>query len=283
MPVSTRTRVERKKIIARRSNAYRSSPEQPLGRRLLAWVAFWFRLGLGMVFIGVVSVVLLYGYRYVTEQSFFALDEVVVSGNSHREDADLVKLGGIEPGKNIFDLNIGRVQRLLLEDPWIETASVRRVLPDRLEIHVSERQACFWVLKEHRLWYADRRGNAIDQVEATHFISLPLLGGAGDAENRSEALSRIVELVHSNSLPFGFASIDSMWVKDDGSLELLLNQPRMRVRIGLNALETNCRRLTLAWDDLGERRERERVTSLQVLCGKVWVTVDESAAGRRDA
>jgi hypothetical protein len=57
----------------------------------------------------------------------------------------------------------------------------------------------------------------------------------------------------------------------------------MRVRIGLNALETNCRRLTLAWDDLGERRERERVTSLQVLCGKVWVTVDESAAGRRDA
>lgn len=263
----------RKKTSARRSNAYRSNPKLPLAQRMLSWVAFWFRLGMGMVFIGVVSVGLLYAYRYVTEQSFFALDEVVISGNSHREDATLVTLGGVELGENIFDLSISEVQQQLLQDPWIDKVSVRRVLPDRLEIHVHERQACFWVIRKNQLWYADRRGKEIDRVEAFHFISLPLLGGPGKKEIPPDALSRIVELMDTSSLPFGFASIDSMWVTDDGGLELLLNQPRMSIRIGLNKLETNCRRLTLAWDDLGERREIQRVKYFQAVAGKVWATV----------
>ncbi|MGX9365279.1 cell division protein FtsQ/DivIB [Desulfoplanes sp. PS50] len=263
----------RKKTAVRRSNAYRSNPGLSLARRMLSWVAFWFRMGIGMVFIGIVSVGLLYAYRYVTEQSFFALDEVIVSGNSHREDATLVKLGGIELGKNIFDLSISEIQQQLLKDPWIEKASVRRVLPDRLEILVRERQACFWVTRKNHLWYADRRGEEIDRVEPAHFISLPVLGGSGEEDAHRDALSRIVELMDANSLPFGFAAIDSMWLKDDGSLELLLNQPRMSIRIGVNKLETNCRRLALAWGDLGERRELQKVKSFQAVAGKVWVTV----------
>ncbi len=263
----------RKKSASRHSNAYRSNPKLPLAKRMLSWVVFWFRLGMGMVFIGVVSVGLLYVYRYVTEQSFFALDEVVISGNSHREDTLLVELGGMELGENIFDLSISEIQQQLLKDPWVDKASVRRVLPDRLEIHVRERQACFWVIRKNRLWYADRRGKEIDRVEAVHFISLPLLGGSGKKEIHRDALSRIVELMDTSSLPFGVASIDSMWVTDDGSLKLLLNQPRISISIGLNRLETNCRRLTLVWDDLAERREIQRVKYFQAVAGKVWAKV----------
>jgi len=280
MSVSTRNKPTRKKT-ARRSNAYRSSPKVPLGERLIAWTAFWLKLALGSAFVGIVSVGLLYGYRYVTEQPFFALNEVVITGNSHREDGALEALGGVEKGLNIFDLDIGQVQQRLLEDPWIDTASVRRVLPGRLEIHVHERQACFWVIRKNELWYADGRGRMIDRVRAHNFISLPVLGGDTRQEGRADAVARMVELMGTNSLPFGFASLDSLWLSEDGTLDVLLNRPRMNIRIGLKDLETNCRRMKLAWDDLKKRKEIQRVQGFQAVAGKVWAKVEPSKGSER--
>ncbi len=278
MPVIMRTTARKKSV--RRLNAYRTTPRAPLGERLMSWLAFWTKVCLGLVFVGSVSVGLLYAYRYVTEQPFFALDEVVITGNSHQEDAALQRLGKIEIGQNIFSLNIGQVQQRLLEDPWIDKASVRRVLPGRLEIEVHERQACFWVIRKKTLWYADARGQVIDKVRPQQFISLPVLGGKVRQGASEDAVARITRLLGSNSLPFGFASLESLWLSDDGTLDLYIKHPRMRVCVGLGRLETNCRRLNLVWDDLAKRKEIERVQDLRAFGGKVWVRFPRKGEGQ---
>jgi cell division protein FtsQ len=237
---------------------------------MVAFLGFWFKAGLGFLFVGLVSVALVYAYRYVTVQPFFALNKVRVSGNSHQSDAGLLARAGIHLGQNIFEVNIGQVQERLQQDPWIDHVSIRRVLPDRLEIHVGERQACFWVIRDHQLFYADQRGKVIARVEPSHFIALPILGPL-EKSGMEEVLSRTVDLVHSNSLPFGFASIENLAVSPDGLLEIALSQPDMLISVGVGELETNCRRLTMVWDDLEKRKERHRVQRLEAFAGKVWV------------
>ncbi|WP_176724144.1 cell division protein FtsQ/DivIB [Desulfoplanes formicivorans] len=239
---------------------------------MAGFLGFWFKTGLAFMFVGLVSVALVYAYRYVTVQPFFALNEVRVSGNSHQSDATLLARAGINLGQNIFEVNIGQIQERLQKDPWIDRVSIRRVLPDRLEIHVGERQACFWVIREHELFYADQRGRLIDKVEPAHFISLPILGPL-EKNGMEDVLSRTVDLLNTNSLPFGFASIENLAVSPDGNLEIFLNRPDMLVTLGVRELETNCRRLTMVWNDLEKRREHQRVRSLQAFAGKVWADV----------
>ncbi len=277
MPV-TRQRITRGKKSARRSNTYRTAPGTPWGERVIIWLAGWLKVGIGLLFVGVVSVGLLYVYRYVTEQPWFALDEVVITGNGHRNDTDILNLGRVKLGQNIFDLSLERIQQNIENDPWIDKASVRRILPGRLDIHVHERQACFWVIRDNTLWYADDQGQVIDKVVAQNMIALPVLGGNSEGEVQGKAVTELVQGMGAKNLPFGLASLDSLWFAEDGIMTLRMRKPAVTIGIGLREWAANCQRLKLVWDDLHKRQEMQRVKTLQALAGKVWVKVDTGLA-----
>ena len=255
---------------ASRVNTYHAGERRPVSRTLYAVAGFWVRLLLGFGFVGCVSVAILFAYRSVTVEPFFAIRQVSISGNSYRDRRWLMTESNVRLGKNIFETSIRDIQHRLARDPWIAEVSVRRVLPDRVEIYTREKQACFWVKQDKTLYYADRQGKRIDKVRPEKFISLPLLSLVNSGPQQRMTLDQAVDLLDGKRLPFGFSSMASLTLTGENVLEILLDTPQMRVVIGVDDLSTNCSRLALAWNDLRRRDELNGVRSLQALRGKVW-------------
>ncbi|MFA7166329.1 MAG: FtsQ-type POTRA domain-containing protein [Desulfoplanes sp.] len=273
MSIISRSSAPTKPRALRRSNMYNGTGNQRIFTSLFAFAGFWARVVLGLVFVGCVSIVLLYAYRYVTSQSFFALKHVVVTGNSHRDDAQLIATSQVRPGQNIFETSIKTIQQRLQNDPWIAEASVRRVMPDRVEIHVREKQACFWIRRNRELYYADRRGQIIGPVEPAKFISLPVLVVDTPDMGAENILDQAVRIIDHKMLPFGLASMSYLRVYEDDVMEILLDSPQMTIMLGIRDLDGNCRRLALVWDDLRQRDELKTVRVLQAFAGKAWATL----------
>lgn len=79
-------------------------------------------------------------YVWLQRSPRFAVREIVIDGNRHVAREDLLRRAGVRDGRNIFTLSPRRIERALSGDPWIASVEVRRRLPDRLDIHVTERQ-----------------------------------------------------------------------------------------------------------------------------------------------
>ena len=70
-----------------------------------------------------------------------------------------------------------RIERL----PWVERASIERVLPDRLEVRVSERSpSAVWRLGD-RNFLIDKSGRVLAAVPRDAMPSLPRVAGEGAA------------------------------------------------------------------------------------------------------
>jgi hypothetical protein len=68
------------------------------------------------------------------------LSEVRLSGTKRLTPEDVIRLGQIPLGQNIFRINMVRVSKDLLErDPMLKEAVVTRELPDAIRVAVSER------------------------------------------------------------------------------------------------------------------------------------------------
>jgi cell division protein FtsQ len=57
----------------------------------------------------------------------------------------ILETAGVEEGAPLITIAPGRVEELLEEDPWVVEATVRRVLPDVVEVAVTERVPMMWV------------------------------------------------------------------------------------------------------------------------------------------
>ena len=80
----------------------------------------------------------------------FTLQRVEVSGISYLTREQVLEIGRIHTGEPLFQLQTDAVAQNLMHDLRIESAVVRRRLPDRLEIEVVERKpvatvACTWI------------------------------------------------------------------------------------------------------------------------------------------
>jgi len=68
-------------------------------------------------------------------------------------------------------------------NPWVREVSVRKLLPDTLQISVTERSPSAYVLLAGELYLTDSSGVLIDRLRPEHpFIGLPIIAGVDDAE-----------------------------------------------------------------------------------------------------
>ena len=116
------------------------------------------RLQIRRSFSTVVKVVLLVGLiagvafggrgmvnRFVWENPDYALADIRVSTDGLLTRVQVLELLEVWEGKNIFTLDVAKMRRDLDALPQVEKADIRRQLPDRLEIRISERQPVAWV------------------------------------------------------------------------------------------------------------------------------------------
>jgi cell division protein FtsQ len=133
--------------------------------------------------------------RYLEHDSRFRIagtSNIEATGLSQVSRADMLPVFGEDVGRNIFFVNLGDRRRQLEQIPWIERASVMRLLPDRIRVSVVERTPIAFVRQGQQIGLVDADGVLLTMPAATmtqHHYSFPVVTGidAGDPQPSRKA------------------------------------------------------------------------------------------------
>ncbi|MGA7521442.1 MAG: FtsQ-type POTRA domain-containing protein [Acidobacteriaceae bacterium] len=101
-------------------------------------------------------------------------------GNSQLTRADLLSVFGGDVGHNLFSVPLAKRRAALEQIPWVERATVMRVLPNQLRVSVIERTPIAFVEVRGRIELADVNGVLLDMspkdLAAKHYSFLVVNG-----------------------------------------------------------------------------------------------------------
>lgn len=165
----------------------------------------WARTRWGRVLFaaGVLAIVAAFAIVILTVRSFLDHDAhfriesstaIQTVGNSELSRADLLSVFGSDIGRNIFFVPLAKRRAELEQIPWVESATVMRVLPNQLRIAVRERMPIAFVQVRGRIALADVAGVILDmtprEMAAKHY-SFPVVSGIDPADPLSVRNARM--------------------------------------------------------------------------------------------
>lgn len=105
------------------------------------------------------------GMYSILNSSLFNTNKVEVKGNKNVEKDEILKDLDIRKDKNIFMYNIENMEKLVLENPYIEEVQVKRKLPDKLQILIKEKEIYAIIKDKDNYCYIDKEGNCIEKIK----------------------------------------------------------------------------------------------------------------------
>jgi cell division protein FtsQ len=126
------------------------------------------------------------------DHPYFVVRTVTVRGAARLTPDAVRGRAGVEPGTSIWDVDGERARTRLLEEPWVRLARVRRRLPDRVVIQVTEERPVAILASpasaepgrdgEAGLYYLNARGRVIAAVGPADTRDLPYVTGLARAD-----------------------------------------------------------------------------------------------------
>ena len=105
---------------------------------------------------------------------------IETEGNQHVRRAQIVSLFGEDIERNIFRVPLKERRAELEELPWVEHATVMRLLPNRLRIAVAERTPVAFARQGNRIGLVDANGVLLDmssEMQTKTHYSFPIVTG----------------------------------------------------------------------------------------------------------
>jgi cell division septal protein FtsQ len=162
------------------------------------------------------------GYSKVMASERLRVGRVAVHGNHFLSEGEVRELLGPAVGENILGLDIDALKARLRASPWVADATVRRTLPDTIQVEIRERIPLA-LAEADGLYLMDEEGTLIDLYgPRTAGFDLPIVRGlantTGDARRdraqRAGALLGDLEELGSE--------ISEVQVEESGDLRLVL-------------------------------------------------------------
>lgn len=105
---------------------------------------------------------------------FFQIHTVQAEGCVYTDAQELLQAADIQTGENLFFLNTGKIQETLLEQfSYLKEVNVRRQLPDRVVLEVTERTPIGAVEDGGRIWLVDEEGRVLEEFSRAEFEQVP--------------------------------------------------------------------------------------------------------------
>lgn len=155
--------------------------------------------------------------------SFFDIDKINVKNNSHYTEEQIVKISGVKNGDNLFSFLISGVEKKIKKDPYIESAEIKRMLPDGLVISVKERAEQIVIPYKNQYVVADHEGMVLrltkEQPELTVINNItPIEPKPGEALEVKETqiltdTLQMLKLVEKEGLYFIKISVSQHFVR----------------------------------------------------------------------
>jgi cell division protein FtsQ len=123
-----------------------------------------------------------------TAQTGFAIREVSVAGRSRTDPEELRCLLNVEEGAPIFGFDPAMAATRIASISWVEDVRIRRSLPDKITVNLTERVPVAMWQNDGSLAVIDREGRVLTRDNLEEFSYLPLVIGK-DAHKHIAALS----------------------------------------------------------------------------------------------
>jgi cell division protein FtsQ len=121
-------------------------------------------------------------------------DNIQILGNSKVTKAELLSVFGADMGRNVFFVPLKERRGDLEHLPWVETATVMRLLPDQLRVSVVERTPVAFVRNGSQIGLVDRQGVLLSMdpksMAANHY-SFPVVSGIVETDPLSTRTARM--------------------------------------------------------------------------------------------
>ena len=105
---------------------------------------------------------------------------IEATGLTEVSRAEMLPVFGEDIGKNIFFVHLDQRRRQLEQIPWVERATVMRLLPDQIRVNVVERQPVAFVRQGQQVGLVDKDGVLLTMpaaMMAQHNYSFPVVTG----------------------------------------------------------------------------------------------------------
>lgn len=227
-------------------------PRPPRLARLAAGVRrHWARLARGAALAGGLS---FGGWAVATAlpaAPFLAIDEIVVRGNEHLPDGEVLALMPGLRGAGILSVDLEEHRRRLSASPWLAAGTLRRLLPSTVEVFVTERRPVALARFGGGLFLLDASGAVVDGYgpRFAHF-DFPIVDGLAEPGDRAPvvdprrmalAARLLAELAHRPDVLGAVSQIDvadpldAVVLLDDDVVLLHLGAERFLARLRLYA------------------------------------------------
>lgn len=212
-PAASRSRAERDSLPEDFSTQYptrgteapgnlRTRRRAPVRKGVLpAWAkSRWGRIVLicSLVFIPVVLAAAAFAVRSFFEHDprfrIQTSDSIQTTGNSQLSRNQLLSVFGADIGRNIFFVPLAQRRTQLEQIPWVEHATVMRILPNQLRVVVQERTPIAFVRVGSQIKLIDAAGVILDMppaVMAARHYSFPVVTGLNASDPLSTRAARM--------------------------------------------------------------------------------------------
>ncbi len=134
-------------------------------------------------------------YRWLHQSGFFRVNSVHITGCQRVSKEEIRELANVDIHSNILAIDVDKVGQTLEMHPWVKHATVRRELPDRLFIHIIEKQPIA-ILQDGGLYHVDEDATIIARTGLAEDIDYPIITGL----RKEDVLSASVQVLHLQKL-----------------------------------------------------------------------------------
>lgn len=229
------------------------------------------RTAVGIVLVVTASIALAWGIRqHVMTSPRFAVRAIRVDGIQRRTPEQVVQTAGLQVGMNIFAADLEGARRRLLQDPWVETATVDRKLPTTLTVVVQEREAAAAVAIGQELYLCTHDGEPFKPMEPGDPSKLVVVTGIVPdevAQSRTSVVRRIraaLALVdeYEHKGPAKEYAAQEVHVANDGTMRLTVGRDAVTIEMGLPPYRRKVLRAAQVLNEVSRRKAEASVVFL---------------------
>ena len=129
------------------------------------------------VIVGILfSCALLFGLSWLP---VFQVQQITVMGNDALTTDKVISISGLVQGDNLFWCGTGEAKKQLRHNPFVAKVSIRRELPDKLVIQITERPSVGYIVTSDGYVQVDAEGRLLAIQQSLSNYRLPVISGVG--------------------------------------------------------------------------------------------------------
>jgi hypothetical protein len=254
-------RSERSKNHKRGSNLNKRIPNKP---KLGTWIRIIAELTSKLFLAGVFGYLLFSGWNFLISTPRFQIQNISFKGNNILSDEQILEWLGPVKGENLIAIDLVELSHRLSENPWIQSASIRRNFPQELQFNLTERVP-YARIKKEQIYLVDSFGVNLSP-EKPEYKHLPLIIMQGGKENNileGRVLRSLKTMHYFNKLSFFDNNpLDAAELLGHSRVLFITRNKDIQIQMSMDRLEEGRKNFLLILDTIEEENPKIQMIDL---------------------